>query len=72
MSNYFHDPILALWPVARLLFFGLAGYLIFGDFPDRLTLVGAAIIVACGLYIAHRESVVRRAGRIGRGPPGAT
>lgn len=38
----------------------VTGYLIFGDFPDSLTLLGAGIIVCCGLYIAHRESVVRR------------
>jgi drug/metabolite transporter (DMT)-like permease len=38
----------------------LTGYFIFGDFPDDPTLVGAGIIVMCGLYIAHREGVRRR------------
>jgi drug/metabolite transporter (DMT)-like permease len=35
----------------------LLGYLIFGDFPKSTTWIGAAIIVASGLYIAHRERV---------------
>ena len=31
------------------------GYIVFGDVPDAFTLVGAAIIVAAGLYILWRE-----------------
>lgn len=31
------------------------GYLVFGDFPDLMTWLGAAVIVGCGLYIAVRE-----------------
>ncbi|HEV2186292.1 MAG TPA: DMT family transporter [Stellaceae bacterium] len=38
----------------------LLGYLIFANFPDALTWVGAVIIIASGLYIATRER--RRAG----------
>src|SRR5882757_365886 len=33
----------------------LLGYLVFGNFPDGWTWVGAAIIVACGVYVAYRE-----------------
>jgi drug/metabolite transporter (DMT)-like permease len=33
----------------------ILGYLIFGNFPDALTWVGALIIIASGLYIAMRE-----------------
>jgi len=40
------------------LLFGLA---LFGDFPDLWTLVGAAIIVASGLYVANRERRRQRA-----------
>ena len=36
--------------------FGLA---IFGDFPDLYTWIGAAIIIACGIYITYRESLRR-------------
>ncbi len=31
------------------------GYLVFGNLPDLMTWIGAAIIVACGIYIVHRE-----------------
>ena len=31
------------------------GWLVFGDFPDRWTWVGTAVIVGAGLYVAHRE-----------------
>ena len=33
----------------------LLGYLVFSDFPDRLTWVGIALIIGSGLYITHRE-----------------
>lgn len=33
----------------------LFGYLVFSDFPDGPTWVGIALIIASGLYIAHRE-----------------
>ncbi len=35
------------------------GYLIFGDVPDHYTLTGAAIVVASGVYLVHREHVVK-------------
>ncbi|WP_306027050.1 DMT family transporter [Stappia sp. MMSF_3263] len=51
----------------------LFGYLVFGDFPDGPTWVGIALIVASGIYIAHRENRQSReelAARINRtGPP---
>lgn len=33
----------------------IAGYLVFGQFPDHWTLAGAAIVVACGIYVFSRE-----------------
>jgi drug/metabolite transporter (DMT)-like permease len=33
------------------------GFIIFGDLPDQWTVIGAAIIVASGLYIFHREHI---------------
>jgi drug/metabolite transporter (DMT)-like permease len=35
----------------------VVGYLFFGDVPDQLTFVGAAIIIASGIYAWHRERV---------------
>jgi drug/metabolite transporter (DMT)-like permease len=35
----------------------MLGYLVFGDVPDLATIVGAAIIIAAGLFIFWREQV---------------
>lgn len=35
------------------------GYLVFGELPDGVTFIGAAIIVCSGLYVWHRERVRR-------------
>lgn len=42
-------------PVATLL-----GHLVFGDFPNVLTLTGIGIIIGAGLYMIHRERVTAR------------
>ncbi|MBX2855354.1 MAG: DMT family transporter [Rhodobacteraceae bacterium] len=39
------------------------GYVIFSDLPDFYTFLGAAIIMASGLYTLHREQVAARRGR---------
>lgn len=36
------------------------GWLVFGDFPDGLTWLGTAIIVASGIYVIHRERILAR------------
>ena len=33
----------------------VAGALVFGDTPPTATLVGAALVVACGLYLVLHE-----------------
>ena len=38
----------------------ILGYAVFGTFPDRLTLLGALIVVATGLFTIWRELRVRR------------
>jgi drug/metabolite transporter (DMT)-like permease len=35
------------------------GFLVFGDVPNRWTITGAAIVVASGLYLLHRERLMR-------------
>ena len=55
---------LGIGPVARVAPFDytalvwaiLFGYLIWGDLPDRQTLLGAGIVVTSGLYILYRET----------------
>ena len=36
------------------------GYLVFADFPNKLSLTGIAIIIGAGLYMIHRERVAAR------------
>jgi len=45
-----------------LLWATLFGYLAFGDLPDLWTIVGAAVIVASGLYILYRERLKKMRG----------
>ena len=52
--------LLAPFTYTQLIWVSIAGYLVFANVPDRWTLVGAGIIVASGLYTAHRERVRRR------------
>lgn len=54
--------VLAPFEYTALVFAGLLGYLIWGDVPDALTFLGAAILVASGLYVAHREALHRGRG----------
>ena len=44
-----------------LVLVAILGLALFGDFPDGWTLLGAAIIVASGLYTWHHD---RRAARV--------
>lgn len=57
----------------RLIFAGIAGFLVFGEVPGAWTLAGSAIIVVSTLYITRREAKLARQGRVaaGRGPPSA-
>ncbi len=45
---------------ARLPFVAAIGFLLFGEVPDAWTWIGAAVIAAAAVYIAHRESRVAR------------
>ena len=36
------------------------GWLVFGDWPASLTLLGAAIVVATGLFTLYRERTVKQ------------
>jgi len=41
----------------NLIWATMFGFAVFGDLPDRWTVVGAIIIVSSGLYIYHREHI---------------
>lgn len=67
LAHYLVTRAFALAPAAILAPFNYAqligataiGYVVFGDLPDRLAIVGALIIVAAGLYVAYRERRLR-------------
>ena len=40
---------------AALLFALVAGWLVFDEWPDTLTFIGSAIVVATGVYTLYRE-----------------
>jgi drug/metabolite transporter (DMT)-like permease len=52
-----HGPAAVIAPLSYVELLGTAtlGYLIFGNFPDLWTWIGAAIIIGSGVYIALRE-----------------
>jgi drug/metabolite transporter (DMT)-like permease len=56
---YRHAPaaILAPFIYLGLITHALGGWLVFGQVPDRWTLAGAAIVIASGVYLIHRERV---------------
>jgi len=57
--RYADASVLAPLTYSQLVWVTLLGLLMFSEFPDNWTLLGAAIIIASGLYIAHRERVRR-------------
>ncbi len=46
-----------------VLFAIVSGVVVFGEFPDRYAYLGMALIVAAGLYAAHREAKLRHISR---------
>ena len=53
--RYGDASVLAPFSYTQFLWVSILGFLIFGEVPDIWTVVGAAFIVASGLYTAHRE-----------------
>ena len=49
---------------SALIWASLLGFLLWGELPDRITLLGAAIVISSGLYIIYRETI-----KIGRARP---
>jgi drug/metabolite transporter (DMT)-like permease len=48
-------PILAPFVYTQIVWMATLGYVVFGDVPSRWTLLGAAIVIASGLYLLFRE-----------------
>jgi drug/metabolite transporter (DMT)-like permease len=51
--------LLAPYSYTQILWMMVLGLILFGQVPDRWTLIGAAIVAASGLYVFHRERVVK-------------
>ncbi len=60
-TRYAPAPVLAPFVYTQIVWMVAAGYAFFGDIPTASNLVGAAIVIACGLYILYRERVHRDA-----------
>jgi drug/metabolite transporter (DMT)-like permease len=56
--------LLAPFAYSQILWSTLIGYFAFATIPDAMTWLGAAIIVASGLYTLHRERIVARERRM--------
>ncbi len=50
-------PVLAPFIYIQIVWMIALGFLVFGDVPTTTTVIGAAIVVASGLYILYRERV---------------
>ncbi|HXQ66346.1 MAG TPA: DMT family transporter [Alphaproteobacteria bacterium] len=59
--------LLAPLSYLQLVWSTLLGFLVFSAIPDHATILGAAIIVASGIYTAHRERIVAARRLAGRG-----
>lgn len=59
-----HAPaaILAPFLYTQIIWMSGLGYLVFGDVPDRWTILGGGIVTLSGLYLLHRERVTRKTG----------
>ena len=49
--------LIAPFQYTQLIWMTLSGIILFGDWPDHYTIIGAAIIIISGIYVWHRERV---------------
>jgi drug/metabolite transporter (DMT)-like permease len=52
--------ILSPFIYSQIIWMLVLGYVLFGDWPDAWTFVGAGIVIASGLYLLYRERVKHR------------
>lgn len=65
--------LLAPFLYAQILGAALIGYLVFGDWPDMVSILGTVIIIIAGLYVAWREQVAaKREHRLKTAIPGTS
>jgi drug/metabolite transporter (DMT)-like permease len=52
-------PVLSPFLYTQIIWMTLIGFVVFGDVPDIMTIVGGSAVVASGLYVLYRERLVR-------------
>ncbi len=57
---------LAPFSYTQLIWATVAGYLVFGDFPDRWSLGGIVVVMASGIYVATHQHLLERLQRAGQ------
>jgi drug/metabolite transporter (DMT)-like permease len=65
--RYAPTSLVAPFDYTAMVWAFLIGYFLFGELPSAFVYVGAAVVVACGLFVLWREGVNRR--RVLEGPP---
>jgi drug/metabolite transporter (DMT)-like permease len=58
--RYSEASMLSPFEYSALIFAAIAGYVFWGEVPALSTWIGAAIITASGLFVIHREVVLKR------------
>ncbi|MBI5130111.1 MAG: DMT family transporter [Rhodopseudomonas palustris] len=58
--RYADASVLAPFTYSQLVWVTFLGFGMFGEIPDVWTFVGAAVIIASGIYTAHRERLRRK------------
>jgi drug/metabolite transporter (DMT)-like permease len=58
--RYGEVSLLAPLDYSGLVWAGLLGFIVWGDVPTPVILVGSAIIMSAGIYIVRREAMLRR------------
>jgi drug/metabolite transporter (DMT)-like permease len=53
--QYAPAPVLTPFSYTQLIWMIISGLVVFGDWPPAATLLGAALVVACGAWLALRE-----------------
>jgi drug/metabolite transporter (DMT)-like permease len=48
-------PIVAPFGYTHIIWMTLLGYLLFNQLPDAFTLLGASVVICCGLFLLYRE-----------------
>lgn len=58
--------VVAPFAYLGIVFAALWGAVLYSEYPDRWTIIGALVIIAAGLYVWHRETQAARAADLGK------